>query len=151
MPTPPPPPQLQAVANPDPAPNAAAAVTIAPVPLPSIAAPVAITETTAVAPPAATAPPKIELPSSDAEYLQNPKPAYPPISKRLNEQGTVGLRVLIGIDGSARKAEVTKSSGFRNLDQVALDTVLKWRYVPGKRGGIPEEMWVPTSLVFKLE
>ena len=40
-----------------------------------------------------------ELPSSDADYLQNPKPPYPSMSKKLNEQGTVIMRVLIGADG----------------------------------------------------
>lgn len=48
---------------------------------------------------AAPAPGKVELPSSDADYLQNPKPAYPRISQRLGERGKVVVRVLIGVDG----------------------------------------------------
>jgi protein TonB len=94
---------------------------------------------------------KVELPSSDAEYLQNPKPPYPSISKRLGEQGKVVVRVLIGVDGSAQRGEIRQSSGFDRLDQVALSTVLKWRYVPGKRAGVAEAMWFNVPVNFVLE
>lgn len=97
------------------------------------------------------APPAVQLPSSNADYLQNPKPAYPPLSKRLGEQGKVIVRVLIGADGAAQKAEVRQSSGFERLDQAALNTVLKWRYVPGKRGGVAEDMWFNVPINFVLE
>jgi protein TonB len=99
-----------------------------------------------VAPPA-----KVELPSSDAQYLQNPKPAYPAISKRFGEQGKVVVRVLIGADGLAQQAEIRQSSGFERLDKAALATVLSWRYVPGKRGGVPQSMWFEVPINFKLE
>jgi protein TonB len=93
----------------------------------------------------------VELPSSDAQYLQNPKPAYPVISKRLGEQGKVVVRVFIGEDGRAQKAEIRQSSGYERLDQAALNTVLSWRYVPGKRGGVAEAMWFNVPINFVLE
>jgi protein TonB len=70
----PPPPMPVAIADPTPAPNAPTGVTAPQPPAPPIAAPVAA----APAPVAPPPPPKVELPSSDADYLQNPKPAYPP-------------------------------------------------------------------------
>ncbi len=94
---------------------------------------------------------RIELPSSDADYLHNPKPAYPPQSRRLNEQGKVVVRVFIGADGLPQKAQVHQSSGYDRLDQAALATVLKWRYVPGRRGGTPEAMWFNVPINFVLE
>ena len=144
-PTAPPAPQPAAIADATPAPNAPTGVTTPQPPAPPITAPVA------VAPPAPPAPPKLELPSSDADYLQNPKPAYPPMSKRLGEQGKVLVHVLIGADGSAQKAEVRQSSGYDRLDQAAVSTVLKWRYVPGKRGGVAEAMWFNVPINFVLE
>jgi protein TonB len=50
-----------------------------------------------------------------------------------------------------QKAEVRQTSGFDRLDQTALATVMRWRYVPGKRGGVPEAMWfnVPINFVLK--
>ena len=103
------------------------------------------------APSPAPAPPLLVLPSSDADYLQNPKPPYPALSKRLGEQGKVIVRVLIGVDGTAQKTEIKQSSGFDRLDQAALATVLRWRYVPGKRAGVPEAMWFNVPISFVLE
>ncbi|MES2423625.1 MAG: TonB family protein [Pseudomonadota bacterium] len=145
-PSPPPPPQLAAIIDTTPSPTAPTGVVDPPPPAP-ILAPVAV----APAPPAPPAPPKVELPSSDADYLQNPKPPYPPISKRLGEQGKVEIRVLINVNGTADKAEISKSSGYDRLDQSALSTVLRWRYVPGKRAGVPETMWFKVPVNFVLE
>lgn len=165
LPVPPPPQPVTAVApDPVPAAHAPTAVAAAPkaMPAPVGANTVASTSTsanvsaatTATAAPLAPlppAPPKMELPSSDADYLQNARPAYPAMSKRLGEQGKVLVRVLIGVDGTARQAEVQKSSGFDRLDQAALATVQRWRYVPGKRGGVAEAMWFTVPIVFVLE
>ena len=142
-------PQLLAIADPTPAPNAPVGVTTPPPPPPPIAAPVAAAP--APAPLAPPAPPRVELPSSDADYLHNPKPVYPPMSKRLNEQGKVLVRVLIGEDGKPQKAEIRQSSGFDRLDQSALNAILQWRFVPGKRGGVVEAMWHIVPINFVLE
>ena len=134
-------PQPQAVAEPappSPAPNAPTALPAPPQPTPVAAAP------------AAPAQPAIQLPSSDADYLQNPEPKYPENSQRLNEQGTSTIRVLIGADGLPQRAEIGKSSGFDRLDRAALATVMRWRYVPGKRNGVPEAMWFSVPIVWKL-
>ena len=140
----PPPPMPLAIADPTPAPQAPVGVVAAPKALAPITAPVAAT-------PAPVAAPKVELPSSDADYLQNPKPAYPAMSKRLGEQGKVVVRVLIGVDGLVQKAEIRQSSGFERLDQAALMTAQRWRYVPGKRGGVAEAMWFNVPINFVLE
>jgi periplasmic protein TonB len=121
-------------------------------PIAVAAAPTSATAGSALnAPPAPPAPPKITQPSTDADYLNNARPQYPPLSKRLNEQGKVVVRALIGTDGTASQASIKTSSGFDRLDQAALATVLKWRYVPGKRGGVPEAMWfdVPVNWVLQ--
>lgn len=138
------------VANPTlpPAPEAPVGVTEPQPPAPPIETPVAPAPP---APPAPPPPPAVELPSSSADYLQNPKPAYPPMSRRLGEQGKVVVRVLIGVDGSAQAAEIRQSSGYDRLDQAALETVRRWRYVPGKRGGVPEAMWFNVPINFVLE
>jgi protein TonB len=63
----------------------------------------------------------------------------------------VVVNVLIGVDGVAQKADITSSSGFPLLDQAALATVKSWRYVPGKRGGVPQEMWFAVPIQFVIE
>lgn len=94
---------------------------------------------------------RVQGPSSVAEHLRNPRPAYPTQSRRLGEQGQVVLRVLVGADGAAQKAQVHQSSGHDRLDRAALSTVLTWRYVPGKRGDVPEAMWLDVPIQFVLE
>ncbi len=143
--TPRPQPTPLPVAVADPAPSDHAPIVPAPVP-PAPAEP-----SPAPARPVEPAVPAVQLPSSTADYLNNPAPAYPPLSRRLGEQGRVVVRVLIGTDGTASQAEIRSSSGFERLDQAALQTVLKWRYVPGKRAGVPEAMWFNVPINFVLE
>lgn len=158
-PPPPPPATRSKPAAPAPAPRP-----VAPIQAPTPNAPVAA-EAQPPAPPAPlaagapatpaaeapAAPARVELPSTSAGYLQNPPPSYPPASRRAGEQGKVVVRVLIGADGVAREAELRQSSGFDRLDQAALETVRKWRYVPGKRNGVPEAMWFNVPINFVLE
>ncbi|TCJ15102.1 energy transducer TonB [Parasulfuritortus cantonensis] len=86
----------------------------------------------------------------DADYLANPKPAYPLISRRLGEQGVVHLRVHVGTDGLPLKVEVKRSSGFERLDRCAQETVTRWRFVPAKRGSNAVASWVVVPIVFSL-
>jgi periplasmic protein TonB len=95
--------------------------------------------------------PAFSLPSSEAHGLTNPKPAYPRQSRRLNEQGQVVIRVFVAVDGSPQQGEIKTSSGFDRLDQEALRTVLRWRFVPGQRLGTPEAMWFNVPVNFVLE
>ena len=91
------------------------------------------------------------LPNVDAAYLTNPKPGYPPLSRRLGEQGVVVLSVLVGEGGDVQKLEVAKSSGSARLDEAASRAVQSWRFAPGKRAGIAQIMWVKVPISFMLE
>lgn len=121
---------------------------VAPLPPVPAVAPDHAAPATAAAP---IAPAPVELPSTAADYLRNPKPAYPPLSKRLREQGKVVIHAYIDERGVATKAEIKTSSGYERLDQAALETVLRWRYVPGKRAGVPEGMWFNVPISFVLD
>jgi len=90
------------------------------------------------------------LPSSHADYLNNPAPSYPAISHRLGEQGKVIVRVLIGKDGLAQQGDIHQSSGYARLDQAALRAVMGWRYVPGRRDGVAQDMWFNVPINFAL-
>ena len=95
--------------------------------------------------------PAFSLPSSEAHGLNNPQPVYPRVSRRLNEQGQVVIRVFVTVDGAAQQGEIKTSSGYDRLDQEALRTVLRWRFVPGQRLGTPEAMWFNVPVNFVLE
>ena len=137
-----------AIADATPAPDAPVGVIEPQPPAPPILAPVAPQPPAPPAPPAA---PAVVAPSSNASYLNNPPPTYPAVSRRLGEQGLVVLRVLIGTDGLPQKVEINQSSGFDRLDRQAQDAVMRWRFVPGKRNGVPEAMWNLVPINFVLE
>lgn len=95
--------------------------------------------------------PSLELPSSQASYLRNPRPPYPLASKRLRESGTVVLRVRVGADGTAQQVRIQRSSGYPALDESAQDTVQRWRFVPGKRHGVATAMDYDVPIAFRLD
>lgn len=104
------------------------------------------------APPAPPAPPApLVAPRFDADYLSNPAPAYPPLSRRLGEEGRVLLRVLVSADGVPQQVEVKQSSGHERLDQSAVATVWRWKFVPARRGATPVEAWVVIPISFTLK
>lgn len=86
----------------------------------------------------------------DADYLKNPNPAYPPVSRRLREQGMVVLKVRVTTEGESEAVLVYRSSGSSRLDDAALAAVRRWRFVPAKRGTEAVESWVLVPIEFEL-
>ncbi|OHC63906.1 MAG: hypothetical protein A3H93_08035 [Rhodocyclales bacterium RIFCSPLOWO2_02_FULL_63_24] len=138
--------------TPTPQPIQLAAPAEAPAPAPP---PIAVAPApTVAAPPAPVAPPPAAVPTPprfDTDYLYNPKPDYPAISRRLGEQGRVLLRVHVASDGTAADVQVQVSSGSPRLDQSALDAVRRWRFVPAKLGKEPIAAWVQVPIAFTLK
>jgi protein TonB len=85
-----------------------------------------------------------------AAYLNNPKPEYPPVSRRLQETGKVLLRVHVDTSGVATDVEIRNSSGFARLDSAAVKAVWQWRFIPAKRGETAVAAWVLIPLKFEL-
>lgn len=92
----------------------------------------------------------VVAPRFDAAYLNNPAPAYPMQSRRLNEAGRVLLRVQVSEAGSALQVQLHQSSGHSRLDQAALDAVKRWRFIPARRGDVAISEWVIVPITFNL-
>ena len=90
-------------------------------------------------------------PRFGAAYLNNPAPVYPPIAKRLGEQGRVLLRVLVSPEGMAKEVRLHTSSGSDSLDKAAIRAVRRWRFVPAKQGNNAVTAWVQVPIVFTLD
>jgi protein TonB len=95
--------------------------------------------------------PVVEPPRFGGAYLHNPAPAYPALSRRMGEQGKVLLRVLVTVNGDAETVQVEAGSGSSRLDQAALDSVKKWRFIPAKRNNQPVSAYVLVPVSFSLE
>lgn len=136
--------------QPAPQPTQLAAPVESPAPTPIAVAPA---PTVVAAPPPAAPPPApvATQPRFDADYLDNPKPVYPAISRRLAEQGRVVLRVQVEADGRAAEVHVHSSSGSPRLDQSALDAVRRWKFVPARLGQTPTSAWVLVPIAFTLK
>lgn len=92
----------------------------------------------------------VDPPRFDMAYLNNPTPIYPPLSKRLHEQGKVLLRVRVSADGTAEKIEIQVSSGASRLDNAAVDAVKQWRFIPARRGDEATAGWALVPIDFHL-
>ena len=145
LPPPPPsyvPPVDIQVAAPTPV-NAIAAVSNTPQPVaPPSPLPVQTTPAPA-APPVQTA---AVISASSCE-----KPEYPSASKRLEEEGTVQLKFLVGADGKVIESAVEKSSGFRRLDEAARAGLSKCQFKPATVDGKPQQSWASMKYTWRLE
>jgi len=144
---PPPPayvPPVEVQVNTPPPINAIAAVSnkpqpeAPPSPLPVVTAP--------PAPPAPIARTAAVISASSCE-----KPEYPSASRRLEEEGTVTLKFLVGVDGRVKESAVDKSSGFKRLDEAARQGLSKCQFKPGTENGQPVEGWASMRYTWKLE
>jgi protein TonB len=88
---------------------------------------------------------------SSAQYVGSCEAHYPNMSKRLNEKGTVVVRVLVKSDGTAGDVELKSSSGYPRLDQAWLETIKNCRFTPSTgNDGKPIDEWFSAPHTFKL-
>lgn len=136
--------------------SAPSATAVAPAPWPAAATPALPTTASLAAAsvtspaPATPAAPR-QIPASAVRYLEPPAPVYPRQSIRMNESGTVSLRVFIDEAGLPRTVQITRSSGAQRLDEAALAAVQKARFHPPTENGQPISGWARIDIPFELE
>ncbi len=123
------------VATPAPPPTMPLAeIAAPPSPSPAVARPAASqpAAASAAAPSTATS----EAGDLSSKMISATPPTYPVESRRLREQGTVVLAVLLSIEGRVERISVAKSSGYPRLDRAASGAVRHWRWSPTVRDGL---------------
>jgi protein TonB len=93
---------------------------------------------------------RVTQPRFDADYLNNPPPEYPRVSRRLREEGVVMLRVYVLPNGLPEVVELKASSGSSRLDESALAAVRQWKFVPAQAAGRAVGAWVIVPIEFSL-
>lgn len=107
---------------------------------------------TPTAPPAEAAAPVIDsAPDYKAAYLDNPRPHYPMVARRMGWEGRVVLNVEVLAEGACGDINVLRSSGHEVLDNAALHTVKGWRFLPARRAGQPVTQWFKVPVNFSLK
>ena len=88
--------------------------------------------------------------SYKAEYLDNPPPPYPRLSRQLGEEGTALLKVQVGPNGRPLQIKLMSSTGYPRLDEAAEATVAQWRFVAATRNGQSITSWVLVPIKFRI-
>lgn len=136
------------IATPTPTPVQMPVADASPAPVPVAAA----DPTPAVAEP--SAPPvtaSAPLEGMQLQYLRAPAPPYPRDALREGLQGSVLLRVLVGVDGQPLEVTIAKSSGHRVLDQAAREQVLRrWKFHAAMQQGVPVQAYGLVPVDFSL-
>lgn len=78
-------------------------------------------------------------------------PLWPAQSLKDENQGTVTLSFLIGVDGKPKQSAIDKSSGFAPLDEAAATGIMKCRFKPATVNGQPVEDWMKMMYVWTLK
>lgn len=82
--------------------------------------------------------------------LELTKPAYPDFARRHGQEGRVVFELTIGPTGSAAEITMIKSSGYRLLDQAALQALENARFSPAALAGIPFKSRKRVAFAFDL-
>lgn len=122
-----------------------------PPPAPTSTTAPAITQPPTAAPAPAPTAPAIRTGAVIQPGAHCAKPDYPSASRRLEEEGTVTLKFLIGVDGKVMQADIEKSSGFTRLDEAARNALSKCQFRPGTVDGKPEQSWATIAYKWRLE
>lgn len=151
-----PPPTVRRIAPPPlitarPAPTQATPEFVVP-PMPAEAdvAPEASPLPPAAADAAPIAPPRT-LSATEVGYLDPPRVTYPPVSRRLGEEGRVTLRVLVDPHGHPAQVQLAQTSGHARLDDAAASAARRARFRPYTENGVARTVWVMLPIVFTLE
>jgi TonB family protein len=78
----------------------------------------------------------------------NAPPVYPPKELRRRIGGTTVVAFTLDADGKINGAQVKTSSGNKNLDKAAVESVLKWKTIPLDKNGAPFSGAGETEITF---
>ena len=93
----------------------------------------------------------VELGPDDtpAKHISGRAPGYPPMARKLKQQGRVTIEFVVTEEGVPNELVVIESAG-AILDKAVLDSLRKWRYEPAKRNNEPVRVKIRVRQHFKL-
>jgi len=94
------------------------------------------------------------LPLSEVEQppfpVIQPAPQYDQFARKLKQQGTVVLQLLIDEEGRVSEIEFVTMIPNSRLNDSAAAAAKNWIYRPAYRDGVPVKVWITEKVVFKL-
>ena len=86
----------------------------------------------------------------DSRFASTFQPDYPVGERRLEHQGRVVVRVLVGVDGRVKQVEKVSAPSSDFFEATERRALQKWRFKPATRDGIPIEVWKTVGVSFVL-
>jgi len=81
--------------------------------------------------------------------IYEPDPEYSEEARKVKQQGTVVLTIVVDSSGHPRDVRVARSLGM-GLDEKAIEAVQRWRFTPGVKDGAPVAVRVNIEVNFRL-
>jgi protein TonB len=87
----------------------------------------------------------------DPRFAAVLQPPYPSAMARLEIEGRVVIRVLIGTDGRVKAVEPVSATDPAFHEATAAQALRRWRFKPATKDGVPVESWRTMAVRFQLE
>jgi protein TonB len=78
-------------------------------------------------------------------------PVYPESARRMGVQGWVRVRFLVSKTGLVENVSILEAKPVHVFDHSVVESVGKWRFLPGTVAGVAVNTWVETTIRFKLD
>lgn len=77
---------------------------------------------------------------------------YPAQAQKWGEEGDIIIQLQLDEKGKPTgNVHLAKSSGYDDLDTAAVQSVMRWRYIPARDAqGQPTTSWIPLRVTYKL-
>jgi periplasmic protein TonB len=86
----------------------------------------------------------------DPKFARDFQPDYPVGKLRLEIEGSVTVRVLVGSDGRVRQVQVLQASDADFAKATEKQALKAWRFKPATRDGVPVEDWQTLTVRFDI-
>ena len=105
---------------------------------------------TIIVDPPAPPPPMLIGAEIDPRHAGSFQPDYPGLELRLEREGLVKVRVLIGVDGRIKAVEQLSSPTTGFFEATRRHAFARWRFKPATRDGVPVESWKVMTVRFQI-
>jgi len=86
----------------------------------------------------------------NTRYAGQFQPAYPTGQLRLEREGEVSVRVLVGTNGRVKQIELIDSPHLDFWTATRKQALNKWRFTPATKDGKPYESWMTLKVRFEI-
>jgi len=85
------------------------------------------------------------------QLIKQVNPQYPEQARQNNWTGLTIIKIIISKSGKVTQCLIQKSSGYRILDQAAIQAIGQWEFTPGKKNGKTVKTAVTVPIVFRIK